>query len=155
MALGETARFVYLVWKYNRVLKWSPERWARRKDRAFRRLLHHAAAHSPYYRRRLAGLDLDRCTVGDLPVLTKPELMEHFDEIVTDPRLKREEVAAFVHDESNLGKYYLGRYVVSHTSGSQGQPALLVQDQDQPLHLFAMQVARGHAMPKTWGTMFK
>ncbi|GAA4288718.1 phenylacetate--CoA ligase family protein [Georgenia daeguensis] len=63
-----------------------------------------------------------------LPAVGKPALMERFDDWVTDPAVSRTGVEAFVADEANLGKDFLGRYVVFTTSGSTGEPALLVQD---------------------------
>ncbi|WP_072390095.1 phenylacetate--CoA ligase family protein [Hyphomicrobium sp. CS1GBMeth3] len=113
-----------------------------KQEKRLRALLAHAVAHSPYYRRRLSGIDITRCAIENLPILTKAEMMEHYDELVTDPRLKKAELSAFVDDLSNLGKLYLGRYGVSHTSGSQGQPALIVQDQDALALVFAVQFAR-------------
>ena len=115
---------------------------AKREER-LRALLAYAARHSPFYRRRFAGLDLARCTLTDLPTLTKSEMMAHYDDVVTDRRIKKEDLSAFVDDPRNLGRLYLGRYGVSHTSGSQGQPALIVQDRDALNLVFAVQFARG------------
>jgi len=114
-----------------------------KQERRFRALLAHAVEHSPYYRRRFAGIDIARCALTDLPILTKAEMMEHYDELVTDRALKKADLSAFVDNPANLGKMYLGRYGVSHTSGSQGQPALIVQDRDALSLVFAVQFARG------------
>ena len=48
--------------------------------------------------------------------------MSHFEEAVTDPRIHRADAERFMADEGNLGRWFLGRYSVSHTSGSQGPP---------------------------------
>src|SRR5207249_8790749 len=56
------------------------------------------------------------------------ELMANFDAVVTARRVRRADVEAFVAAPAHLGRRYLGRYAVCHTSGSQGQPALVVQD---------------------------
>ena len=53
-------------------------------------LLTHAAAHSPFHARRLAGIDLDAVDPGDLtalPVMTKAEMMAELDDVFTDRRL--------------------------------------------------------------------
>lgn len=113
-----------------------------RQEQRLRALLAHAVERSPYYRRRFAGLDVARCALADLPTLTKAEMMEHFDELVTDPRLKKADLRDFVDDTRNLGRFHLGLYGVSHTSGSQGQPALIVQDRDALSLVFAVQFAR-------------
>ena len=114
-----------------------------KQDKRLRALLAYAATYSPYYRRRLSGIDIERCALTDLPILTKAEMMENFDQLVTDPRLKKADLSAFVSHPDNLGRMYLGRYGVSHTSGSQGQPALIVQDREALNLVFAVQFARG------------
>ncbi len=117
------------------------------QEARWRRLLRHAAAHSPFYRDRLAGLDLDRCRPADLPPLTKTEMMDNFDALVTDRRVRRADVERFMADPANLGRYYLGRYAVCHTSGSQGQPALVVQKGPDILLGMEAQTARGQIVP--------
>lgn len=138
---------------------WDAEKIKAKQEERLRALLAHAVAHSPYYRRRFAGLDITRGSLADLPTLTKAEMMEHYDELVTDPRLKKAELAAFTDDLSNLGRLYLGQYGVSHTSGSQGQPALIVQDQDALSLIFAVQFARATKLKRRFlphfGRFFK
>ncbi|HQR09223.1 MAG TPA: hypothetical protein PLN21_20545 [Gemmatales bacterium] len=148
-------RFIYYVNRYNRVMKRSQEDILRIQDRRLSELLRHAQAHSQYYRDRWKGINIETCRLQDLPILTKADLMEHFQEVLTDKRLSKPPIIEFMTNLDNIGKYYLDEFVVSHTSGSQGQAAIIVQPKDAPFHLFAMQVARGHAMPKTWGTVFK
>jgi hypothetical protein len=66
-----------------------------RQDRLarLRALLRVAQARSSWHRARLAGIDPGRFQEADLPHLppmTKDDLMGHWDEIVTDPRLTLE-----------------------------------------------------------------
>jgi phenylacetate-coenzyme A ligase PaaK-like adenylate-forming protein len=49
-----------------------------------------------------------------------------------------------VDDPANEGTLFLGRYIASHTSGSQGQPMLMIQHRDLTRLLFAMQASRGN-----------
>ena len=63
-----------------------------------------------------------RVELSALPVLTKAELMERFDDIVSDPRLRRDELLEHlgrIHDDT----LYLGEYRVMTSSGvgSQGR----------------------------------
>ena len=148
-------RFIYHVRRYNGVMKLSPERILQIQESRLRQLLRHTNLHSKYFRHLWKGINIETCQLKDLPVLTKPEMMEHFEDLVTDARLTKQPIIDFMLDFSNIGKYYLNEFVVSHTSGSQGQSAVVVQSKDAPFHLFAMQVARGHSMPKTWNTVFK
>lgn len=108
---------------------WTPGKlhaWQRQRIDAIAR---HAAAHSPFYRERLSLPAGRRVELADLPVLDKATFVEHFDEIVTDPRLKRDPLLA--HAETLDGDdLYLGRYRVMATSGSSGRKGLFVYDRD-------------------------
>ena len=57
------------------------------------------------------------------------------------------EIESFLDDESNLGIYFKDKYALSHTSGSQGQPLLLVQTKDNLELLFA--TLAGTSIPRT------
>jgi hypothetical protein len=72
---------------------------AQHQQQRLETVVRHAATHSPFYRRRLA----ETGALGDgpvqlqrLPVLDKSLLMEHFDELVCDPRLRRDQLLGWV-----------------------------------------------------------
>jgi phenylacetate-CoA ligase len=93
-------------------------------------VVRHAAAHSPYYRRWLdqtGALGDGPVQLQRLPVLNKALLMQHFDELVCDPRLRRDELLEWV-GQLTRDQLYLGRYRVMVTSGSSGRPGLFVYD---------------------------
>jgi phenylacetate-CoA ligase len=93
-------------------------------------VVRHAAANSPYYRREFAKsstLTDGPVQLTRLPVLDKPLLMEHFDELVCDPRLRRDELLDWV-GRTTTDQLYLDRYRVMLTSGSSGWPGLFVYD---------------------------
>ncbi len=99
-----------------------------------RRLLEmarHAAAASPFYRELYAGIELaDDLDVRALPVVTKPMLMERFDEWVTDPRLRLSEVER--HLEHIQGdELYLGEYRCMPTGGTTGRRGVFVYDREE------------------------
>lgn len=91
-------------------------------------LLAHAAAHSPRYRRVLAGRDPATVRLEDLPVARKAELMGDFDGWVTDPALSLPALRRFVADPANIAADFLGRYTVWESSGSTGEPAIFMED---------------------------
>jgi phenylacetate-CoA ligase len=72
--------------------------------------------------------------------------MEHFDRVVTDPRIRKNDLEKFIADSANLGRWHLGRYAVSHTSGTQGRPSLIVQERRALSILFAMMSSRANAV---------
>jgi len=90
----------------------------------FDALVAHARQHSPFYR------DWDGGT------LDKATMMERFDDIVCDPRLRRD--ALLAHLESAEGDaLYLGRYRAMTTSRSSGRKGLFVYDQPEWVELMA------------------
>lgn len=149
-SIWESVKFIHSVVHYDHVRMRTPKQLRDLQLSKFRRMLRHAHRHSAYWRERLAGIDLHSCQPTDLPVLTKPEMMANFDNLVTDRRITKAALAEFTAQPTNFGHYFLHKYSVCHTSGSQGQPAFVVQDRLAFLHLFAMQIARGHSLPKTW-----
>jgi phenylacetate-coenzyme A ligase PaaK-like adenylate-forming protein len=98
-----------------------------RRELRFRALLR-AAGRSPLYRRCLGGHTVDRVRLCDLPPLRKSELMRQFHDWVVDPQIELGVLQRFVAEPANVGKAFLGRYVVWESSGSSGEPGLFVQD---------------------------
>jgi phenylacetate-CoA ligase len=121
----------------------------RRQQERFRKLIEYAARHSPYYERKFAGINLETWALTDLPILTKREMMENFEDVLTTRTVSRDEIQRFIEEPSNLGKLFKGNYAVAHTSGSQGRPALIVQDGRAMALAFAMQVVRGSSVSRT------
>ncbi len=126
-----------------RGLRMESEQVARVQRRRMRALVRRAVERAPYWREKYRGIDLDRFTLADLPPSNKSELMARFDETVTDPAIRRGDLERFVDDPANEGRLFLGRYVPSHTSGSQGQPMLMVQDRRTLELVFGLQMTRG------------
>ena len=103
------------------------------QDKKLRKMLRYAYQHSEYYRRTFtqAGIseeNIDKIPLKQFPVITKELLMQNFDELVTDPKIKQEELRKF--DESPVSKTenYPGRYHIIHSSGSTGIPRYFVYD---------------------------
>lgn len=98
------------------------DRWSRKKLLAHQadeleKLRAHAYAKSSFYRRFHAG-SFEK-PLSELPVLTKRDLMAHWDEVATDPSLKLKELQAFIEGlvEPVL---FRGKYVIAATSGTTG-----------------------------------
>ncbi len=109
-------------------LGWSAERLAGHRRVELRRLVAAAVARSPWHRRRLGGIDverLDEADLPDLPVMTKDDLMGHFDEVVTDSRLTLD--TCDTHLETLTDDAYLfDRYHVVASGGSTGRRGVFV-----------------------------
>src|SRR4051794_40626682 len=113
-------------------LAWPLERLHRVRDERLRALLRTAKARSPWHAKRLAGVDVDAVTGADLaaiPTMTKTEVMEHWDEMVTDRRLTIELAEAHLERVASDGPaYLLGEYQVVTTGGSSGRRGVFVRD---------------------------
>ncbi|MGY1704190.1 phenylacetate--CoA ligase family protein [Geodermatophilus sp. SYSU D00697] len=111
-------------------LEWPPDRLAEHRRDALRRLVRVARDLSPWHRKRLAGVDPDEVTeetLGELPVMTKDDLMAHFDEIVTDDRLTLDVVEAHL-DRLTSDAYLFDRYHACASGGSSGRRGVFVYD---------------------------
>jgi phenylacetate-CoA ligase len=114
----------------------SHDRWSRRELEvyqagALRDLRDHAVARSPFYGALHRGLD--QRPLHELPIVTKPELMAAFDDVVTDRALHLDDVRAYletVSPERNNPPLHDKWYVTS-TSGSTGARGIFVQDRDE------------------------
>jgi phenylacetate-coenzyme A ligase PaaK-like adenylate-forming protein len=145
MGLLDGIRFVRWAYALSKLRRAAPECWLVRQQARLRELLRLAVDRAPFYRAKYRGIDVSRCRLTDLPPTSKSELMAHFDEAVTDPEIRRADLEAFLDDPGNVGRWFLGRYAVSHTSGSQGQPMMIVQPRRLLELFFALQLTRGNA----------
>ena len=102
--------------------RWTPERLAAHQQAARRQIVAHAREHSRFYRER-----------GTDEPVTKAELMERFDDWITDPRLERGAVERALGDP-----LYLCEYRVIATGVSTGRRGLFVFDQAEWLHVCSL-----------------
>ena len=82
-----------------------------------------ARERSPWHRERLREVESQALTEADvesLPVMTKADLMDNFDEIVTDRRVTMELCEAHLAGSSR-DPYLLGEYSVVASGGSSGR----------------------------------
>lgn len=111
-------------------LDWSAERIREERERGLRLLLQVCLDRSPWHRERLAGVDPQRIGLDELetlPVMTKDDLMDHWDRIATDPRLSLEAVEE--HLERIRGDaYLLDHFHAVASGGSSGRRGVFVYD---------------------------
>ena len=119
------------------------------QTRRLTRLVRHAVEHSLFWREKYRGINPDFFDLRDLPPTNKTELMAHFDEAVTDRSIRRADLEGFLDEPANEGRWFLGKYAASHTSGSQGQPMLMVQPRRAVELFFGLQMTRGNGRKPT------
>jgi phenylacetate-CoA ligase len=96
-----------------------------RQNRMLADLVRHAVTASPLYRDLYAGADLAEPDLASLPPVTKAQLMERFDDWVTDPRLKLVDLERHI-DGLSGDDLHLDRYRVVASSGSTGRRGVFV-----------------------------
>lgn len=101
------------------------------QEKRFKDLIKHVLEKSRFYKtyyqeHGITADKVDKITLYDLPTINKKIMMEHYDDFVCDPTLKREDLEKFIGDPSNQGKKYKNSYQVIHTSGSTGTLGLFV-----------------------------
>jgi phenylacetate-CoA ligase len=110
------------------------DRWSRKDLLAFQRerlraLIAHAVTNSSYYREVLGADAADR-PLAELPTLPKATLMAEFDGIVTDPRLRLDDLRAHLAGP-DPSKSFLGAYRVATTSGTTGRRSIVAFTHDE------------------------
>jgi phenylacetate-coenzyme A ligase PaaK-like adenylate-forming protein len=121
-------------------LAWPATQIAARQRAGLRALVEHAIAHSPFHARRLRGVDAARIDVADLaclPVMTKAEMMDAFDEVVTDRRLDRRLVEQALASTTGEPCPLFGEYVALASGGSSGRRGVFVLDRDALVEFFS------------------
>jgi len=106
---------------------WSRDKLLEQQGRRLDAMLRRAVLASTYYRGVL-GRSVDAgAPLEELPILTKSTLMEQWDRIVTDPRLRLRDAEAHLAGDS-AGTLLLDEYRVCATSGTTGERAVVVYD---------------------------
>ncbi|HMF11315.1 MAG TPA: hypothetical protein VKE94_03390 [Gemmataceae bacterium] len=145
--MWQSLRLVTRALREKAVLRKQPEEIAAFQQQRLRSLTAWAKERSPYHAERLRHVNPDRFELSDVPALTKPEMMRNFDRLVTDRQLRLAELEEFVREPARLGRWYLGEFAPSRTSGTQGLKAMIVQDRGMMELLFAVQMVRGFTIP--------
>ena len=119
----------------------APAVHARQRSR-LTELIAAAARTSRFYREVYAGIDVAHAELAQLPIVRKRELMQRFDDWVTDEALRLAEVRRFMADPARIGLPCLDRYIVWESSGSSGEPGVFVQDARSLAVLDALEALR-------------
>lgn len=132
--VAEQERFVERVPSHLERLGWSADRIAQHQGAALRALLRRAVDESPYHRKRLGTIAPGVRSVDDLhllPVMTKRDMMENFDDVCTDRRLTRAAVDAHLGVVGTEPALMADEYVPLASGGSSGQRGVFVRHRSQ------------------------
>ena len=136
-------------------VSWDRARLAVHQRDGLRELLAQAAANSPFHACRLAGIDIDRFEVADLPrlpVMTKTEMMSQFDDVVTDPRVSLRSVQAHLDASKTRASLLCDEFVCLASGGSSGLRGVFVQTVGAYMDFMASFIRPAVAKGATVGT---
>lgn len=122
-------------------LSWDRSAIEHQQLSAWRDMLRHVRRHSPWHAERTRHLDPETATLADLasvPPMTKQDLMENWDRIVTVPGATLEGAKEILRESSDQ-TYLWGDNVLLASGGTGGQPGLFLYD--------------WNAMALNWGSM--
>ena len=147
--------FAKIAWDVRRASRATPEAIQTLQQVRLAELVNYARQHSTYYAKQYAHLPEEINDVGQLPITGKVALMANFDDWVTDKELSRAGLEQFVADKSSIGHLYQDRYLVCTTSGTTGNPAILVQDPLMMSVVGALNVVRATPAWLTTGDLMR
>ncbi|MBI3750706.1 MAG: phenylacetate--CoA ligase family protein [Chloroflexi bacterium] len=109
------------------------DRWSRAaliaaQARSLRAARDYATARSPFYREIHRGLE--DAPLSELPVVTKQQLMERFDDVVTDRAVRLADVEAHLAHAAATD-VFRGRYRVAATGGTTGRRGVFLANESE------------------------
>lgn len=116
---------LYRKWLLGHRSRWSRPMLLRLQQRELAALRQHAYQRSSFYRESHAGLY--DSPLAELPVMTKQQLINNFDTVVTDPAIRLRDVIDHVAGMTG-DALFLGRYRVVNTSGTTGLKGFFLYD---------------------------
>jgi phenylacetate-CoA ligase len=121
--------FLRLLFDARSVRKKGPGALARCQRTRLAEMVGYARAYSPYYRELYQNLPEHIEDAALLPVTDKKKLMARFNDWVTDREVTIDKVRSFIRNPTLIGAPFLGKYLVSTTSGITGYQGIFVLDE--------------------------
>ncbi|MCR4647968.1 MAG: AMP-binding protein [Lachnospiraceae bacterium] len=109
--------------------KLSREKIDKIQKKRLKKIVKTAKEKSPFYKKLYANIGED-FTLKNLPPVSKPELMANFDDVLTDRNVTMKRIDEFTTNLDNIGRMIDGRYLIFKTSGSTGNPAVVLYDKN-------------------------
>lgn len=105
--------------------KLSPAERAELRKHRLDELVTYARSHSPYFKQLYSAL-LNAPALQELPITEKSHLQPSLNDWVTDSDVTYEKAAAHLNDKAS--DLLLGKYSVLTTSGTTGEPLVMIRD---------------------------
>ncbi len=114
------------------------------REERLKELVTYAKNNSPYFKRLYENIG-ENFQLSELPVTNKVEMVKHFDEWVTDREVHLSEIMEFMNDLDHVGRSFKSRYLVFTTSGSTGNPSIILCDKTAKNVMDAAAILRSYA----------
>lgn len=129
--LQDVVRALFIQKKLNLHDKWTRQELVKYQHPQLSSLVKHAIRYSPFYKELYRNIRTDKeIFLNDLPIINKATMMDNFDRLVTDPRLKLKELQEHI-SKLTRDEYFLGEYRVITTSGSSGLKGVFVSNRKE------------------------
>ena len=109
--------------------KLNSEKTKKLQYKRLKKLVKYARKNSSYFNGLYASIN-DDFNLEDLPITNKIEMMKNFDSWITDSSINMNMVEHFTKDIENVGRMIDGKYLIFKTSGSTGNPAIVLYDKE-------------------------
>lgn len=134
--------------------KASPQQRTEIQQQRLRELVAYARERSPYYEKHYQNLP-ENWSLSRLPATDKRTLMAHWDDWVTDRTVTLKEIQRFMEDKDNIGRRWRGKYMVVTTSGSTGNPLVMLMDKTVSNVMGAVSARRSFARKEELTAFFR
>lgn len=111
-------------------------------EKKIKEMVKFAYKHSVFYHVLYDNhnIDINNFSVDDLPVITKKDILDNYDQILTDSRLSKEQIETYVKSKSS--ELLLGEYGVFSSGGSSGVRCHIPYDEKSMYMLNALTLLR-------------
>lgn len=107
--------------------KLSRDKLKKLQYKRLKKIVRYARENSPYFKELYKDIG-DDFKIEDLPIINKVQVMNNFDNFVTDKNINMEKIEVFTKDIDNVGRMIDGKYLIFKTSGSTGNPIIVLYD---------------------------
>lgn len=95
--------------------------------RRLKKIVKYAKENSPYFKELYKDIG-ENFRLEDLPITNKIQVMNNFDEFITDPNINMAKILEFTKNIDNVGRMIDNKYLIFKTSGSTGNPITVLYD---------------------------
>ena len=97
------------------------------QEKRLKKIVKYARKNSAYFNELYKGVG-DNYKLEELPVTNKVDMMKNFDTWITDKNINMHKIEEYMKDIDNVGRMLDNKYLIFKTSGSTGNPAIILYD---------------------------